>query len=49
MAGLTGEFLNALADELTNWSNELVFWIGRLIPGEGRQAAVNPEHEQKLG
>jgi hypothetical protein len=22
----------------------LVFWIKRLIPGEGRQAFVNPEH-----
>jgi hypothetical protein len=27
----------------------LVFWIERLIPGEGRQAFVTPEHNQELG
>ena len=25
----------------------LVFWIKRLIPGEGRQALVNPEHKRE--
>jgi hypothetical protein len=24
------------------------FWIERLIPGEGRQAFVNPQHRQEL-
>ena len=32
----------------TRTGQTLVFWNKRLIPGEGRQAFVNPEHKQKL-
>jgi hypothetical protein len=37
------------SDRVDRGGSWLVFWIERLIPGEGRQAFVNPEHNQELG